>query len=119
MMIRICSLVLALTVVLAGAPSAQPNEYIVGPQDVLTVTVYDQADLSGKFQVDADGTFTFPLIGRVKAGGLTLHGVEAELEEGAGRRLPEEPAGHRRGRTVQEPAHLRHGRSARARHVSS
>ena len=41
-------------------------------QDVLTITVYDQADLSGKFTVDPDGTLTFPLLGRVKAGGLTL-----------------------------------------------
>ena len=81
MMIRICSLVLALSVVLAGAASAQPNEYIVGSQDVLTVTVYDQADLTGKYPVDADGTLTFPLIGRVKVGGLSLHGVEAELKK--------------------------------------
>jgi polysaccharide biosynthesis/export protein len=81
MMIRICSLVLALSVVLAGAASAQPNEYIVGSQDVLTVTVYDQADLTGKYPVDADGTLTFPLIGRIKVGGLSLHGVEAELKK--------------------------------------
>src|SRR5213595_3788576 len=68
------------------APSASPvTDYIVGPQDVLTITCYDQADLSGKFSVEADGTFTYPLIGRIKGGGLTLRALEdavkAQLRE--------------------------------------
>ena len=62
------------------------TDYVVGPQDVLTITSYDQADLSGKFAIEADGTFTFPLIGRLKVGGLTLRGVEAEVK----RRLKED-----------------------------
>src|SRR5580765_6264336 len=57
------------------------TDYVVGPQDVLTITSFDQADLSGRFAVEADGTFTFPLIGRVKVGGLTLRQVEAALEK--------------------------------------
>ncbi len=57
------------------------NDYVVGSQDVLTITVWDQLDLSGKFNVESDGTFTFPLIGRVKAGGLTLRDVEGELKQ--------------------------------------
>lgn len=57
-----------------------PTNYVVGPQDVLTITSFDQEDLTGKYPVDADGTFTFPLIGRVKAGGLTLRELEAELK---------------------------------------
>jgi len=56
------------------------TDYRVGAQDVLTITSYDQADLSGKFTVEADGTFTFPLIGRVKAGGLTLRALEDSLK---------------------------------------
>jgi polysaccharide export outer membrane protein len=58
-------------------PSA--NDYVVGSQDVLTITSYDQADLSGKFTVEADGTFTYPLIGRVRAGGMTIRQVEAQI----------------------------------------
>lgn len=70
-----------------GAASARANpagpvsDYIVGPQDVLTITSYDQSDLSGKFTVEADGTFTYPLIGRFKAGGLTLREVEGGLRQ--------------------------------------
>ena len=73
-----------------AAPSAQAQErlaassvtdYVVGPQDVLTITSYDQADLSGKFTLEADGTFTYPLIGRVSAGGLTLRALEGALKK--------------------------------------
>jgi polysaccharide biosynthesis/export protein len=65
------------------ATKASPafTDYVVGPQDVLTITSYDQADLSGKFALEADGTFTYPMIGRVKAGGLTLRGVEGAIKK--------------------------------------
>jgi polysaccharide export outer membrane protein len=66
---------------LATAPAAAQTDYTIGAQDVLTITVYNQEDLSGKFTVDADGTLTFPLIGRVKAGGLTLRGLEEDLRK--------------------------------------
>jgi polysaccharide biosynthesis/export protein len=59
---------------------AAQNDYIVGAQDVLTVTVFGEAELSGKYTVEQDGTFTFPQIGRVKAGGMTLRSLETELK---------------------------------------
>lgn len=62
------------------------TDYIVGPQDVLTITSYDQADLSGKFTIEADGTFTYPLIGRFRAGGLTLR----QIEDGLKRKLKDD-----------------------------
>ena len=60
---------------------APPPDYVVGPQDVLAITSYDQADLTGKFTVETDGTFTYPMIGRFRAGSLTLRGVEDALKE--------------------------------------
>jgi polysaccharide export outer membrane protein len=57
------------------------DDYAVGPQDVLVITSYDQPDLSGRFAVETDGTFTYPLIGRLRAGGRTLREVEAELKQ--------------------------------------
>lgn len=60
--------------------SAQPADYMIGAHDVLMITSYDQADLSGKFAVEADGTLTFPLLGRVQVGGMTLRAVEAALK---------------------------------------
>jgi polysaccharide export outer membrane protein len=70
-----------LTTVAAHAQTPPGADYVVGPQDVLTITSYDQADLSGKFTIEADGTFTFPLIGRFKAGALTLRQVEDGLKK--------------------------------------
>jgi len=56
------------------------RDYVVGPQDVLNITSQDDPALSGKFTVEADLTFTFPLIGRVQAGGMTLREVESQLQ---------------------------------------
>src|SRR5262245_6146375 len=75
----------------AQAPAPAPSktaamDYVVGAQDVLTITSYDQADLSGKFSVETDGTFTYPMIGRFTAGGLTLR----QVEEGLKKRLIDE-----------------------------
>jgi polysaccharide biosynthesis/export protein len=72
-----------LTLVMAPASFAAAQsaaDYVIGPQDILLVQVFDQSDLGGKYTVEADGTFGFPLIGRIKAGGLTLRAFEAELK---------------------------------------
>ena len=76
---------IALGLLLTGSPpplSAQSaGDYLIGAQDVLLIQVFDQADLGGKYTVEADGTFSFPLIGRIKAGSLTLRAFERELKE--------------------------------------
>ena len=66
----------------AGPPESQAMaaSYVVGPQDVLIITSYDQQELTGKFTIESDGSFTYPYIGRVNAGGMTLRGVEATLK---------------------------------------
>jgi polysaccharide export outer membrane protein len=71
-----------LLVCLAPTITAQSAiDYVIGPQDVLSIQVFDQADLGGKYTVETDGTFSFPLIGRVKAAGMTLRGFETELRK--------------------------------------
>ena len=73
-------LLLALAVLIAARVPVAAQDYVVGSQDVLTITVFGEAELSGKYTVEQDGTFTFPQIGRVKAGGMTLRGIETELK---------------------------------------
>lgn len=56
------------------------GDYVVGPGDVLAIASYGEPSLTGGFTVETDQTFTYPLIGRVRAGGMTLREVEAELQ---------------------------------------
>lgn len=61
-------------------PSAQASlSYIIGPSDVLGIKVFDEASLSGPYNVDSDGSITFPLVGRVEVMGKTVRDVEALL----------------------------------------
>jgi polysaccharide export outer membrane protein len=54
-------------------------DYVVGPLDVITITVFGEPELSRRYNVDTDGTIDFPFIGRTKAGGMTLRELEAAL----------------------------------------
>jgi polysaccharide export outer membrane protein len=59
-----------------------PTDYLIGPQDVLNITVFGEPQLSGKVRVDNDGTFPFQYLGRVKADDLTLAQIETSLRKG-------------------------------------
>ena len=82
---RRCAL-LALIVVFAaatapGAGAQEPQDYTIGPRDVLRIRVFNQFDLSGTFTVGLDGSLSFPLVGRVVAGGRTASELEELLRE--------------------------------------
>ncbi len=76
-------MVLAVAFVLAASLSAQEKEaanYVIGPEDVLTVTVFNEPGLSGRFRVENDGHFNYPFLGRIHAGGVTISDVAATLK---------------------------------------
>ena len=52
-------------------------DYQIGPADILRVTVYGHDDLTQSVLVQPDGTFTYPLVGRVKGSDMS----PAELEK--------------------------------------
>ncbi len=66
----------------AGAAHATDDraDYRLGPDDVVSVVVWNQKDLSGEYVIESDGMLTFPLIGSVKVEGLSLRAVEAEMK---------------------------------------
>jgi len=68
-----------LCVALAGPAGAE--EYVIGPRDVLAIMVWGQTDLSHEYVVEPDGYVPFPLVGRVKAGGLTPKELATRLKE--------------------------------------
>jgi polysaccharide biosynthesis/export protein len=75
-----CALMLlGSSVLFAPAARGQPADYLIGPRDVLAVTVINEPTLSGKFTVVADGTMAYPLLGSIKVGGLSVRAAEREL----------------------------------------
>jgi polysaccharide export outer membrane protein len=60
--------------------SSSAVDCVVGPHDLLQIVVFDERDLTGRYEVGADGAFSFPWIGRVEAGGLSVRDVEGVLQ---------------------------------------
>ena len=52
-------------------PKPPADSYVIGPSDVLTVTVWKQPTLSGTILVRPDGMISVPLLGDVQASGMT------------------------------------------------
>src|ERR1035438_9489051 len=67
-----------------GTPMISPN-YVIGPDDVLLVTVWNEGQLSGSMPVRPDGMITLPLIGDVLAAGSTPMQLKADLTTQIGR----------------------------------
>ncbi len=59
---------------------SRKKDYVIGPQDVLEITVWDHEDLNRTVTVSESGDFSYPLIGKVHADGLTVSELEKEIE---------------------------------------
>lgn len=67
-------------------------DYLLGPEDVIEVNVFDVPELSHfDAQVANDGTITFPLIGAVRAAGLTQNLLRDELAKKLGEKYLNDP----------------------------
>jgi len=53
--------------------------YLIGPGDVLSISVWKEEGMQLEVLVRPDGGITFPLVGEIKAGGLTAKALSAEL----------------------------------------
>jgi len=56
-------------------------EYVIGPQDVLHVAVWKEADLTATLPVRPDGKISLPLLDDVQASGLTPKQLAASVTE--------------------------------------
>lgn len=66
--------------VLTGNAWAQAD-YRLGGGDKLRVTVFNEDDLSGQYEVDGSGIVAFPLIGEVTAAGGSARDLERAIAE--------------------------------------
>jgi protein involved in polysaccharide export with SLBB domain len=55
-----------------GTSSVKSPTYVLTPNDVVQIKVYQEDDLETKARVGQDGTISFPLIGVVQIGGKTM-----------------------------------------------
>ncbi|MBB5279794.1 polysaccharide biosynthesis/export family protein [Pacificimonas flava] len=61
--------------------SRTTDEYRLGLGDKLRVSVFNEENLSGEFQVSGAGTINMPLVGDVEAVGLTAAELKTRLTE--------------------------------------
>lgn len=61
------------------AQSSPTQSHLISSQDVLTVTVMNQANLTGKYTVQPDGSIRLPLVGKIVSAGLTVGEFESRL----------------------------------------
>ncbi len=73
-----------------GAAFSDDN-YRLGTGEKLKITVYGEDDLSGEYLVDGSGQVQFPLIGQVRAGGLTVHQFVVEITTALGAKYLRDP----------------------------
>jgi polysaccharide export outer membrane protein len=58
---------------------ATSEEYLIGPEDIIEVMVWKNADLSRVVNVRPDGKISLPLIGDIKAAGNTASHLQEEI----------------------------------------
>jgi polysaccharide export outer membrane protein len=60
-----------------------PGDYVIGPDDVLTVVFWRDKDMSSDVSVRPDGKISLPVINEVTASGLTPEQLRVELTKAA------------------------------------
>ena len=65
------------------------DDYVIGPGDVLDISVWKEQALTKLVTVLPDGKISFPLVGQITAGGKTLEQLSQELEKKLSRFVPD------------------------------
>lgn len=61
-------------------PAGEATEnYRIGVGDLLQIEVYDEPDLTKEVRVLTDGSVSFPLLGTLRAGGLTVNELQTKI----------------------------------------
>ena len=68
-----------------------PPEYVIGPEDILGINFWREAEMTGDVTVRPDGRVTLPLLGEINAAGLTPDALRQRITEAANK-LFEDPS---------------------------
>jgi polysaccharide export outer membrane protein len=64
---------------LPTAAPVDPKTYVIGPEDILSIRVWREPELSTAVQVRPDGKITLPLVGELQASGETPEGLKNKV----------------------------------------
>ncbi len=64
-----------------GARRTSEQEYMISSDDILEISVYGEPDLSVTVRVSPDGSIIYPLLGNVRASGLSVRELEANISD--------------------------------------
>ena len=79
LMSRLFRLLLAVLMFGVGLGASAQTEYVLGPGDVVRISVYQNPDLTLETQISETGQVTYPLIGNVKLGGMSVVGAQERI----------------------------------------
>lgn len=65
----------------AGPPPQRGagGAYILGPGDRLRIKVYNEPELTGEYEVGSTGFISLPLVGQIRASGMTTNQLERSI----------------------------------------
>lgn len=64
------------------AHAAPTGDYVLGPGDVLKISVYQNTDLTLETRISESGVISYPLLGNIKIGGLSVTAAEKKIADG-------------------------------------
>ena len=71
--------VLVLLLVISAAGLSYSADYLIGPGDVIEISVYDHEDLETRVRVGDNGSIIMPLLGQVKVNDMTIPQVSEKI----------------------------------------
>lgn len=72
----------AMCLMVAGLAHAVESDYVLGPGDVININVFQSPEMAVQTRVSDSGSITYPLLGSVKIGGLTVREAEGKIAVG-------------------------------------
>jgi polysaccharide export outer membrane protein len=89
------ALMASLSLLSAGSPnmglaadSPAGPDYLLGPEDVVLISVWKDEHLTKELVVRPDGMISFPLVGDVQAAGRTVEDVRSDITKRLSRYIP-------------------------------
>ncbi|NTV90358.1 MAG: hypothetical protein HGA22_08365, partial [Clostridiales bacterium] len=76
-----CTIILSVLFLILYALPIHAQDYLIGSQDLLKITVFEYPDLTTEARVSEEGKITFPLLGEINAKNLTTRQVEKGIAD--------------------------------------